>query len=145
MRDIVRLFGYDLQGFDIVEYRRRSEFVPRDITRNFSYLKRRGYLRPEGADRFTFSDSAKIKLLGDLVALRKEDGKKRVVIFDIPESERWLRDVFRGHMKTLGFVMLQRSVWVSKLPCEDLVSLLAKHYGVVKYTRLVVGDEVSIL
>lgn len=41
------------------------------------------------------------------------DKKWRLVIFDIPEKQRSLRENFRRKLKELGFGMVQKSVWVS--------------------------------
>lgn len=62
---------------------------------------------------------------------RLHDGKKRrwdkswrVIIFDIPERRRKVRDRLRITMSELGFVRLQDSVWVYPYDCEDLMALL---------------------
>ena len=49
---------------------------------------------------------------------KKWDGYLRVVIFDIAEINRNLRNKFRRKLDELGFKMWQRSVWVSLLPIE---------------------------
>ena len=42
------------------------------------------------------------------------DGKWRLVIFDIPETQRAVRDLFRRRLKDWGFRNFQQSVWVTK-------------------------------
>lgn len=42
------------------------------------------------------------------------DGKWRIVIFDIPEKHRHLRDAFRSRLKEFQFNKLQKSVWVGR-------------------------------
>jgi len=44
---------------------------------------------------------------------KKWDGKWRVVIFDIKEMNRYLRDRLRDKLKELSFGMLQKSVWIT--------------------------------
>lgn len=44
-----------------------------------------------------------------------------VVIFDIPESQRLVRNLFRRLLKEGGFVMLQQSVWLSKRDVRSMV------------------------
>src|SRR3989344_7174587 len=56
------------------------------------------------------------------------DGKWRVVIFDIPEARRTLRNRLRDMLLQIGFVQLQKSVWVYPFDCEDLVTLIKKEY-----------------
>lgn len=43
---------------------------------------------------------------------KKWDGKWRVIVFDVPEKLRGKRDVLRRALVSLGFMRLQRSVWV---------------------------------
>lgn len=38
----------------------------------------------------------------------------KIVIFDIPERDRWKRSWLRAVLKNLGFRMLQQSVWAGK-------------------------------
>ncbi len=56
------------------------------------------------------------------------DVSLKVVIFDIPEKEKYKRAWLRDQLKELGFTMLQRSVWIGrkKLPggfMEDIRNL----------------------
>jgi DNA-binding transcriptional regulator PaaX len=55
---------------------------------------------------------------------RRWDERWRVIIFDIPERRRKVRDRLRITMSKLGFVRLQDSVWVYPYDCEDLMALL---------------------
>ena len=55
---------------------------------------------------------------------RRWDKRWRIVMFDVPERRRAVRDKLRAAMKSLGFVRLQDSAWVYPYDCEDLVALL---------------------
>lgn len=55
---------------------------------------------------------------------KKWDGKWRLVIYDIPESRKKMRDGFRQHLKRLGFCEFQKSVFAIPYPCEDEISTL---------------------
>ena len=55
---------------------------------------------------------------------RRWDKRWRVIIFDIQERRRKVRDRLRIIMRGLGFVRLQDSVWVYPYDCEDLMALL---------------------
>lgn len=63
---------------------------------------------------------------------KKWDGKWRVVIFDIKETKRDVRDKLRLSLVHLGFVRLQHSVWVSPYDCEDFVTLLKADFMIGK-------------
>lgn len=43
----------------------------------------------------------------------KRDGVWKIVIFDIPEKKREVRNHLRSKLKTLGFKKWQESIWVS--------------------------------
>ena len=55
---------------------------------------------------------------------RHWDGKWRVVIFDIWEKRKTMRELFRKQLYALGFVRVQDSVWVHPYPCDEIVALL---------------------
>lgn len=64
------------------------------------------------------------------------DKKWRVIIFDIPEKDKRVRDIFRARLQQLGLYLLQESVYISPYPCFDEVEFLRELYGVaitVKY------------
>jgi len=63
---------------------------------------------------------------------KKWDGKWRVIIFDIQEKRRRLRDALRNELAHLGFLSLQKSVWVHPYECEEVIILLKSHFHVGK-------------
>lgn len=118
---------------------------PREIKRLLYYLRARGYLKYVfgKGERAVYHLSTKgWGRLEDLnyeplsARHKKWDGKWRVVIFDIPESERAARDALRRLIKQLGFRRLQRSVWIHPLPCEQEIDEISQAYGVQAYVTL---------
>ena len=65
------------------------------------------------------------------------DGKWRVAIFDVSEKRKRSRDYFCRNLRHLGFVLLNKSVWVYPYSCFDEVEFLRQISGV--------GDEVTYL
>src|SRR3990167_2124094 len=61
------------------------------------------------------------------------DGKWRVVIFDIPEEKRIIRNLFRRNLKKWGFKHLQKSVWISKRNVYDKLNSYIKDLGIEKW------------
>ncbi len=61
---------------------------------------------------------------------KKWDKKWRVVVFDIPEKYKRVRDVFRQRLQQLGLYQLQDSVYVSPYKCFDEIEFLRELYGV---------------
>lgn len=57
------------------------------------------------------------------------DGKWRVVMFDVPEKRKRVRDTLRMLLRSAGFVHFQDSAWIQPYPCDELVTLLRSHLG----------------
>jgi phenylacetic acid degradation operon negative regulatory protein len=55
---------------------------------------------------------------------REWDGKWRMVIFDVPESDRPLRARMRRRLMLEGFGCLQKSVWISPSPFGPMIDEL---------------------
>jgi phenylacetic acid degradation operon negative regulatory protein len=57
------------------------------------------------------------------------DGKWHVIIFDIREKRRRIRQRLRVLLAGAGMVRLQDSVWVHPYPCDEFVALLRVNLG----------------
>lgn len=70
---------------------------------------------------------------------KKWDGKWRALIFDIPtypKAYNRAREALRLKVKQLGFVQLQKSVWVCPYECEDEILFLSEIYNVEKFIEI---------
>src|SRR3989344_6299666 len=56
------------------------------------------------------------------------DGRWRVVMFDIHEDDRKLRNFFRAQLKRLQFCELQKRVFVTPYPCRRQMERLSTSY-----------------
>jgi DNA-binding transcriptional regulator PaaX len=74
---------------------------------------------------------------------RKWDERWRVLIFDIPEKRRGLREKIRGILMLIGFIRLQDSVWIYPYPCEDLIALLKADLKVGKDMLYMIVDTLE--
>ena len=72
---------------------------------------------------------------------KKWDRKWRIVIYDIPEGERYIRDRLRGKLKELGFGMIQKSVWISAYPFEDDMKDFLESKNLEKYAYIFLSDS----
>lgn len=61
---------------------------------------------------------------------KRWDGRWRVVIFDIQERRRGVRNRLRLFMQEYGFVRLQDSVWIYPYDCEDLIALAKANFRI---------------
>lgn len=71
------------------------------------------------------------------------DGQWRIVLFDIPEEKKSLRDVFRRHLQKIGFQEFQKSVFIFPYECEREIDSLVKLYEAEKYFRFILATRVS--
>lgn len=82
----------------------------------------------------------------DMMRVRKPkrwNKKWRVVIFDIPEKYKRVRDIFRLRLKQLNLYKLQESVYVSPYPCFYEVEFLRELYGVSFTVRYLLVDKIE--
>ena len=73
----------------------------------------------------------------------KWDKKWRVLIFDIKEKRKILRDKVRRTLVSVGFVRLQDSVWIYPYDCEDLITLLKADFKIGKDLLYMIVDELE--
>ena len=58
----------------------------------------------------------------------KWDGRWRLVMFDVPEFQKTKRDSVRLKLEEMGFVNVQKSVYIHPYPCKDVVDALRQYY-----------------
>ena len=95
---------------------------------------------------YRFSDEMlnKIKLANHKVKIpRRWDKKWRILIFDIKETRRGLRNKVRSTLISIGFIGLQKSVWVYPYDCEDLINLIKSDFKVGKDILYMIVDRVE--
>lgn len=83
--------------------------------------------------------------LGDLAILEKDwDGKYRIVIFDIPESKRVVRDLFRRRLRDWKFKSWQKSVWVGKYNVTQKLRQLINKVGIGDWVAVIESNDQSL-
>ncbi len=71
------------------------------------------------------------------------DKKWRIVMFDVPEKLKRLRDSLRLHFKEIGLIELQKSVFVYPYPCSKEIEFILEFYNARKYVRFVLAEKVD--
>jgi DNA-binding transcriptional regulator PaaX len=74
---------------------------------------------------------------------KRWDNKWRLLIFDISERRRGLRDKIRHILLTIGFVRLQDSVWAYPYDCEDTLTLLKADLRIGKEVLYIIADSIE--
>lgn len=109
----------------------------------------KGFLEytPQGLLSLTKKGEQKLRVLKlhdfKLKRPKRWDGKWRVLIFDINENRRPLRDKIRRTLQSMGFIRLQDSVWVYPYACEDLITLLKADFRVGKDLLYLIVDSIE--
>jgi DNA-binding transcriptional regulator PaaX len=72
--------------------------------------------------------------LGTMQLARKEkwDGKWRIVMFDIPEQKKRVRNAISYKIKDIGMHPIQKSVFVFPYSCKDEIDFVGEMFGVRK-------------
>src|SRR3989338_401146 len=66
-----------------------------------------------------------------------------IVVFDVPESERHVRDALREILQSCNFTMLQKSVWVSRKDIIKPLCALLQGAKLERWVRILVGKELT--
>ncbi|MDO8593582.1 MAG: hypothetical protein Q7R59_01625 [bacterium] len=74
---------------------------------------------------------------------KKWDQKWRIIMFDVWERRRKVRDELRETLKEIGFVKVQDSAWAYPYPCEKLLVFLRTHLKLGHGILYVVADEIE--
>ena len=74
---------------------------------------------------------------------KRWDGKWRVMIFDIPERLKRVRNQLTLLLRQAGFERLQDSVWVYPYDCEDVITLLKTDFGIGKHLLYLIVEELE--
>lgn len=74
---------------------------------------------------------------------RRWDGKWRIVIFDVWERRRTIRDRLRIMLQKAGFIKIQDSVWVYPYDCEELFVFLRTDLQLGKGILYIVAEEIE--
>jgi len=124
---------------------KRNHFKKRTIQQALKRMERQGIIRKKEKK---YSLTSIGRELAGYVGGRKKildkkwDGKYRIVIFDIPEKKKNMRNWLRGELYTLNYCQLQKSVFISKYSLtEDLVKEIAKK-RISKYVNYLLVDKV---
>lgn len=98
----------------------------------------------DGKGVYKLTPKGKLKIFHSYVIKKpKWDGKWRIVIFDIPETMKKKRELFRSKLKVIGFKMVQNSVWISPYDTQGVVKLLSDSYGLDTHIHFLVVDSIS--
>lgn len=136
----------------IKKYLEQREMDYATFFERIKYLKRQGYIETfiKGKEKYvelTTKGKTHInKLLMDDLTIKRHgkwDCKWRIVIFDIPEDKKHNRDILRKKLKELGFIQIQKSVYVYPFECTTEISFLSKSLLVEKSVVIMISEIIQ--
>ena len=71
------------------------------------------------------------------------DGVWKIVIFDIPEKNRSIRNILRQRLTLLGFKKWQNSIWVSPFAIEPAIEQEMKELAKRYFIRLIKSTDIN--
>jgi len=137
---------------EVRQYKKDREIDKRNYYQKIWQLKKTGFIKEYkgGKDQpYVLTKKGKIEALKYLSGCLKIEKPKlwdrlwRIVIFDIPEDKKYLRDVMRLKLKQLGFYQLQKSVWVYPYQCREIIEALKYIYGLGSFLLFITANEVE--
>lgn len=149
----VGLLGVALVAPGTIKYLKYLGFDPKErqkeiIKRSRDRLVKRGLLVYEGNFlRLTPKGEMELQLLEmqdwKKTRPKKWDGRWRVLIFDIAEKRKLLREKVRNTLLSVGFMRLQDSVWIYPYDCEDFINLLKADFKIGKDLLYLIVDSIE--
>ncbi len=136
----------------VKKYLRDRQIDRSDYSRKIYYLKKKGYIRVffENKKKYielTRKGKKKINRLSiweiQIKKPKRWDGKWRVMIFDIPKKYKVEREVFRQKLKNLGFVMIQKSVYVHPFQCSVEIKEISSRLNIDAYVLILISDIIQ--
>jgi CRISPR-associated endonuclease Cas2 len=79
------------------------------------------------------------------IKVPKKDGIWKLVIFDIPEKHKKVRNILRAKLKQLGFKKWQNSIWLSPYELSPQIEEEFLALGKKFFIRLIKTQDINIL
>ena len=116
---------------------------------NLKRLVNRDYICLDKHGGYFITPKGTLKLykykIQDLKVLKPKSWDKiwRIITFDIPEDKKIARMALNKKLKELGFITLQKSVFIFPYPCEEEFIEIGEFFGVRKNIIFIEAKKVS--
>lgn len=150
--EIEEIFGYRWHRQEAREYWKWRSLDKDRFYQSLRQLEKQGYIK-----RYKEEKKKLIKLtsVGKAKAIKyifknhhiKQpkvwDKKWRLIIFDIPDEKKSLREIVRQYLKDWGFIQLQKSVFVYPFDCQKEIVSLKYFYHLGQYLQYIVAESIE--
>lgn len=129
-------FWRELLGFD-----EKYSFSRERFSKMLSKLKSEGLVQRTGWKsrsvwEITATGKKRLRELDEDMTLPKADGVARLVIFDVPETEKKKRDWLRVQLIFADYKPLQKSAWIGVRPLSEKFMKDINTLGLEKYLHI---------
>lgn len=123
-----------------------------DFKRKIRRLKQRGLIRKFYENKtyhLELTDRGKTEMNNlDFQHMRVKrpkvwDKKWRVVIYDIPEDDHEIRNAIREKLYQMGFLQIQKSIYIYPFECTTEVNVICQRYGERSRIKFMIADIVE--
>jgi CRISPR-associated endonuclease Cas2 len=134
------------------ECRRWGKFDKRRLKENLKRLKKQkmiGFRQTGNETTIQLTDKGRIKFLKynlDKMRIKKPhkwDKLWRIVIFDVPEKKKLARDTLREKLDDLGFLKIQKSVFIYPYECKKEIDFITNIYEIKSYVEYIVAKKIE--
>ena len=132
--------------------RKRKKNLKYSINDSFTRLREKGLveiveLNGKKVARVTQKGESKLSFLEKhnfkLKTPKRWDGRWRIVIFDIKETRKRIRERLRATLIQIGFLKLQKSTWIYPYDCEDLILLIKADFKLGKDVLYLIVEKLE--
>lgn len=126
---------------DILRERTMKRYKEQSVRNSLSRLRAKGYVvySPTG---WSLSSKGKKKFKAERLLeylpspFHKNEVRDTIVSFDIPETDRKVRNWLRNQIKIFGYNMLQQSLWIGPGPLPEKFLERLKKLGIRNYVKI---------
>jgi phenylacetic acid degradation operon negative regulatory protein len=117
---------------------RNLKMTEKQYCSSMQSLRRNGYIKRTNSNQFLITPKGLKKarrLTAEQVNFDKNkwDSNWRIIIFDVPDSKKRERNLFRAAIKRAGFIGIQKSVFISPFADFKKIALIRDELGIAKY------------
>lgn len=127
-------------------YFESQNYARSDIRQQLYYLKKRKLIKnvlKENEHYFELTNKGRKALIWEMIGKRRDkkmrwDKNFRIVMFDVPEDKKKIRDMLRRKLESIGFLQMQKSVFIYPFDCKEDVDCVCYYLGTSKYINYLV-------